>query len=217
MYPFAGLIEYKMWTRERERPGHIEAGGWRSHPTPSHTFSSHFVLSHVFCIWFRKKYLHRFESGVGIIYGLGVLLDFVCLLIVNVCMIFVVLILRTPCFSRVPEIRQLSEQLCWRMCGTHFHQYLAKHIFACDIAAAVAGTHTPCVVVPVIAFDKLGIASRKQFSHKTRIAGKFQINKFAHDVEFNSIPIMACLRQMAGFLSFDCFQLGEVMEKEFII
>lgn len=42
----------------------------------SHTFSSHFVLSHVFCIWFRKKYLHRFESGAGIIYGLGVLVVF---------------------------------------------------------------------------------------------------------------------------------------------
>lgn len=65
----------------------------------SHTFSSHFVLSHLFGIWFRKKYLHRFESGVGIIYGLGVLLDFVCLLIVNVWMSFVVLIVRAPCFQ----------------------------------------------------------------------------------------------------------------------
>lgn len=71
----------------------------------SHTFSSHCVLSHLFGIWFRKRYLHRFESGVGIIYGLGVLLDFVCLLIVNVWMGFVVLIVRAPCFSRVPEIR----------------------------------------------------------------------------------------------------------------
>lgn len=64
----------------------------------SHTFSSHCVLSHLFCLLFRKKYLHRFHSGVGIIYGLGVLLDVVCLLIVNVCMSFVVLIVRAPCF-----------------------------------------------------------------------------------------------------------------------
>lgn len=64
----------------------------------SHNFSSHFVLSHLFGIWFRKKYLHRFEPGVGIIYELGVLLDVVCLLIVNVCMSFVVLIVRAPCF-----------------------------------------------------------------------------------------------------------------------
>lgn len=72
-------------------------------------------------------------------------------------MSFVVLIVRAPCFSRVSEIRQLSEQSCWRMCGTHFHQYPANHVFACNIAAAVAGTHVPCVVVPVIAFDKRAV------------------------------------------------------------
>lgn len=105
-------------------------------------------------------------------------MDFVCLLIVNVCMSFVVLIVRAPCFSRVSEIRQLSEQSCWRMCGTHFHQYPANHVFACNIAAAVAGTHVPCVVVPVIAFDKRavlpsfknnGLCSRKNTATLLRV------------------------------------------------
>lgn len=63
-----------MWTRERERPGHIEAGGWRSH-LAALTLSRHTLFSHT-CLVFglEKKYLHRFEFGVGIIYGLGVLL-----------------------------------------------------------------------------------------------------------------------------------------------
>lgn len=94
-----------MWTRERKRPGHSEAGGWRSQPVAL-TISRHTLFSHT-CLVFglEEKYLHRFHSGVGIIYGLGVLLDVVCLLIVNVCMSFVVLIVRAPCFSRVSEIR----------------------------------------------------------------------------------------------------------------
>ena len=54
-----------MWTRERKRPGHIEAGG--SQPAAL-TLSRHTVFSHT-CLVFglEEKYLHRFESGVGII------------------------------------------------------------------------------------------------------------------------------------------------------
>ena len=51
-----------MWTRERKRPGHIEAGGWRSQ-SAALTLSRHTLFSHTcFVFGLEKKYSNPVEG-----------------------------------------------------------------------------------------------------------------------------------------------------------
>lgn len=71
------------------------------------------------------------------------------------------------------------------ICVPGFHENGAQHISASGISAAWTGADTPGVVMPVVFFDKLGIACSNQLIAKLWVIAKPGSNEFTHDVKLD--------------------------------